>query len=482
MMTDGVNISGITCDSRKVKQGYAFVAIKGSKYDGNDYIDMAIKNGAVIVYTEKNIINKTVPVKRVNNTRVKLAELLNEFYDFPSEKVKLIGVTGTNGKTTTTYLVENIFRKAGYRTGIIGTLGVKIEGEYLPSSLTTPEPEILFSLLDQMAKEKVEVVIMEVSSHGLKFDRTYGLEFDIAIHTNISQDHMDFHKSYDDYFQSKKKLFDSLTRNKIAILNIDDNNATRLVENNDKVLVISYGLSKKSSITASSLNIKNNIEFTLCIQRGITSIYGKEIEHAEYPITLNINGKHNVYNSLAAICAALSFGIDIEDIKKALVDFSGIDRRLEKIHDDNFIVIDDFCHNPASYEAVFETVQAMDYNNIIIVNAIRGNRGIKINEDNAKTISAWVPILGVKKVILSLSNDIVTEKDEVSNEEITTYKMNFDDLNVNYEICESLNKSINEVLRIVGNNDIILLLGAQGMDKGKEIFNNILELYLKNIG
>ncbi len=482
MKTHGVNITGITCDSRKVREGYAFVAIKGSKLDGNDYIDMAIENGASIIFTERDVTRKDVPLIKVENARVTLAQLLNEFYDYPSEKMKLVGITGTNGKTTTTYLIGDILKHAGYKVGLIGTLGVKVQDEYLPATLTTPEPEVLIYLLNEMVQMGIEVVVMEVSSHGLKLERTWGLDFDVAIHTNISEDHMDFHESFEDYVKTKKKLFDSLSRNKIAILNTDDKSAKKLIEDNNKALVITYGLANKSSITASSMQIKISTQFTLCIQRGLTTLYGKEIEPAEYPINLNLTGKHNVYNTLAAIAASLYFGVEIEEINESLSAFKGIKRRLDKIYDKDYRVYDDFCHNPASYEAVFETVQGMDYNDIIIINAIRGNRGIKINRDNAKAIVDWYSLLGAKKIILSLSNDTVTEKDKVASEEVIVYKRMLTEAKINFEIMDTLKKSIDEALKIVNDRDIILLLGAQGMDNGKEIFYNILKLQEKNIG
>ncbi|WP_202711361.1 Mur ligase family protein [Sporosalibacterium faouarense] len=482
MMLNGISIKGITCDSRKVKNGYAFVAIKGEKEDGNDYIDKAIENGAELIYTEKKINKKSVPIIEVENSRIKLSELLNEFYDYPSEKLKLIGVTGTNGKTTTTHIIENILGNSGYKTGIIGTLGIRIDKEHFKSELTTPDAETMFYTLSQMVEAGVEVAIMEVSSHGLKLFRTYGLDFDVAIHTNITRDHNDFHKSQKDYLETKKILFSSLPRNRLAILNIDDDNATKLIESNDNVIVITYGLSKKATITASSLHSSNKTNFNLCVQRGITTIYGEEIEPLEFPLTLNLIGNHNVYNTLAAISTALYFGVAMDDIKKSLLEFKGVSRRLEKIYENEFLVLDDFSHNPASYEAVFEAIQGMEYNSIILVNAIRGSRGIEINEENANVIAEWTNVLGVKKVILSLSNDFVKEKDRVTKEEVMIYKQIFNSAKLDYHIEENLKNSISRAVSITDRDDIILLLGAQGMNKGKEILTDILKLEEKSIG
>ncbi len=474
MILDNINVTGVTCDSRKVKEGYAFVAIKGQEDDGNKYIDDAINNGASIIYTENKRSICNIPIKTVKNSRKKLAELLNEFYDFPSKKMFLIGVTGTNGKTTTTHLINEIFKRAGYKTGLIGTVGIKMNDEKIKSHLTTPAAEELFSTLDNFVKDGIQVAIIEVSSHGLKFHRTHGLEFDVAIHTNIEKDHMNIHKNIDDYINTKKKLFDSLSRNKIAIINIDDENGVKLIKNNKRVLVLTYGLNSKASLTASSLKTDDNIiQFNLCLQRGITTMGGLEIEPFECGLTINLLGKHNIYNVLAAISASLFFGIDIEIIKDAVSNFNGVSRRLQKIYDKNYIVLDDFCHNPASYNAVLNTVLGLNYNKVIIVNAIRGNRGIEVNRDNIEIIIFYMSLFGQSKLILSLSNDIVSKNNMVREEELLIYKRVLNRFRVEYELYSTLKKSIHRALEVVNKNDIILLLGAQGMDKGKKVLYSL---------
>lgn len=354
MRIDGVNITGITCDSSKVKKGFAFVAIKGTEKDGNHYINDAIKRGANIIYTETDVNSDLVPVIKVQNSRKKLAELLNMYYDYPSKKLILIGITGTNGKTTTSYILEHILTNAGLKTGVIGTLGIKFGKRHIPTHLTTPEPEILFYQLNEMVKEEVKVAILEVSSHGLKLDRVYGLDFDIAIHTNIGYDHINFHKTKTDYTKSKKILFDSLKKNGVSIINIDDKEGLKLLEGNTTTLAISYGLNPKSSITASSLRIQDGISFNLCIQRGLTSLNSLEIEPMEVLISMNIIGRHNIYNSLAAICGALCIGVHPHMIAKFLSNFTGIDRRLSIIHNKDYLIIDDFCHNPQGYEVILK--------------------------------------------------------------------------------------------------------------------------------
>ncbi|MBS4539227.1 Mur ligase family protein [Clostridium sp. D2Q-11] len=475
-------VKGITCNSKKVKDGFVFVAIKGESIDGNDFIEESIENGAVIIYTNKDISDDRVSIIKVDDPRKELAKLLNEFYGYPTEDLTIIGVTGTNGKTTTTHIIESIFRKAGYKTALIGTLGVKINDQYessvlttSDSTLTTPDSEKLYGLFNEFKERNVEVVIMEVSSHGLKFHRTYGVDFDVAIHTNIEIDHLDFHKSFENYLKTKKMLFDSLRRNRLAILNIDDENATKLLEGNRNVLTLTYGLNSKSSITASSINVQETLDFTVCLQRNISTYNGKVYEPQEFNISMNLSGLYNVYNSLAAISCALYFGIDIDVIQKALKEVKDISRRFEKIYEKDYTVIDDFCHNPASYQAVLDTVRGLNYNKLIIVNAIRGNRGIEINNHNASVFSAWHHTLNYPRVILSLSKDVVEEKDGVKNEELEQYRNMFNNNSIEYEVYENLNDSIKQSIKYASKGDIILLLGPQGMNKGKETFYRLLK-------
>jgi len=473
MKIDGVNITGITSDSNKVQKGYAFVAIKGTRKDGNKYISEAIANGASIIYTEENIVIDNIPVIKVQNARRKLAEMLNQFYDYPSHKLFLVGITGTNGKTTTSYILEHILREAGFKTGIIGTLGIKFGENHISTNLTTPEPEVLFYQLNEMVKENVQVAIMEVSSHGLKLERVYGLDFDIAIHTNIGYDHMDFHKTKTDYIKSKKMLFDSLKKNGISIINLDDREGLKLIEGNTNTLVVTYGLNPKSSITASSLKLQDKTEFNLYIQRGLTAINGVEIEPMEIPISLKLIGRHNIYNSLAAISAALCFGVQPFDIAQSLSTFSGLDRRLSIIYDREYTIIDDFCHNPSGYEVIFETIQALDFNKLIIVNSIRGSRGVSINRNNAKVIGSWCSVIKNVILILTLSRDTTGKEDKVRDIEVLAYKNVLDSIGIKYVLYDKLEDSLREALKIAEKNDLILMLGAQGMNLGGEIIKNI---------
>ncbi len=468
-----IDIKGVTCDSRRVKPGFAFVAIRGEKENGNAYIEEAVANGALVVYTEDNPkeLPANIPVIRVENARAALAKLLSRFYDFPSEKINMIGVTGTNGKTTTSFMIELIFRQAGFSTGLVGTVMIKAGNKYYPHSLTTPDSECLHKYLAEMAEQKVYAAVMEVSSHGLKYQRVDAIQFNTAVHTNITPDHMDTHSSFNEYLYTKKRLFSMLPQGAAAVINTDDPYGLELVRDNPKLLILTYGLGAKASMTASSIDIDSlGVSYTCCLQRSFTNIMGNDVEPQEIPIRLGILGKHNVYNSLAAATVGLLYGIEPCVIQKSLRDFKGVWRRMQVIYRDDFIVIDDFSHNPGSYEAVFETVQTMNYNNIYIVNAIRGNRGEEINRANGVVISNWTNLLGVKEILVTCSRDVVGRYDQVTDREKEAFigELKKGDIKIGY--YDLLEQAIAEAVDKVEKGDIILLLGAQGMNKGQDIF------------
>ena len=468
-----IDIKGVTCDSRRVKPGFAFVAIRGEKEDGNHYIKEAIAKGASVVYTEDNPGQSpiNIPVIRVENSRATLARLLSRFYGFPSEKLNMIGVTGTNGKTTTSFMTELIFRQAGYSTGLIGTVMVKAGSKYYPHGLTTPDSEYLQKYLAEMAGQKVYAAVMEVSSHGLKYQRVDAIRFNAAVHTNITPDHMDTHSSFQEYVSTKKRLFNMLPPGAAAIINTDDPYGLELVRDNPKLLILTYGLGAKASITASSIDMNNfGISYTCCLQRSFSNIMGSDVEPQEIPINLEIPGKHNVYNSLAAATVGLMYGIEPQVIQRALRGFKGVWRRMQVIYREDYIVIDDFSHNPGSYEAAFETVQAMDYNDLYIINAIRGSRGEEINRVNAAAIANWANLLDAKEILVTSSSDVVSREDRVTDGEREVFMAEIKKADVRSRYYHSLESAIEEVMEKADRGDIILLMGAQGMNKGQDIF------------
>ena len=244
-------ITGVTNDSRQVEPGFLFVSIQGFKKDGHSFILDALRRGAAAIVTEKPLSNSLpVPTIQVTNGRRALARMSTTFYGYPAQKLKVIGVTGTNGKTTTTYLIENILSHAGYKTGLIGTIAYKINGRVYPAGRTTPESVQLQSLLREMVDNGVQHVVIEVSSHALALERVTGCEFDVAVFTNITQDHFDFHGTFENYLETKTKLFSCLGQggktHPFAVINVDDPSSEYILKHVPRAAtVITYGLEQE---------------------------------------------------------------------------------------------------------------------------------------------------------------------------------------------------------------------------------------------
>jgi UDP-N-acetylmuramoyl-L-alanyl-D-glutamate--2,6-diaminopimelate ligase len=298
MRIDGVEISGITCDSREVKKGYAFVAVKGSRRDGSSFVGEALKRGASLIISQKRAGRRSIIGKArtlvVKDARKFLAEASSEFYGRPSEKMKVAGVTGTNGKTTVTYLIEAIAKRSGEDCGVIGTVNYRFSGKELHAKNTTPGPAELQCLLAEMLRRRVKYCAMEVSSHSLVQQRVQGVSFSQAIFTNLTQDHLDYHKSLNNYFSAKARLFRLLRDTGTAIVNNDDKYGRRI----KKLLSrrpVSYGIKNKSTVMARDICFGARGSKFILVAPGI-----------ELRIKTPMIGLYNIYNILAAVCWGIS--------------------------------------------------------------------------------------------------------------------------------------------------------------------------------
>ncbi|WP_054870671.1 Mur ligase family protein [Caloranaerobacter sp. TR13] len=248
----------------------------------------------------------------IKDTINDLKEAKEGYYNFIYENMFFIGVTGMQSKTTIS-LIEHILKYAGLKTGVISSNGIKFCSE------------LIHNVLNKMTKNGVQVVIVEVSSDTLDYNKIYDLKFDIAVHTSIENEYSGCFRKSEDSFKIQKKLFYELDKDKIAIINIDDSDALKLIEGNNKALVVTYGLNNKASLTASSISIKDCINLFVCLQRSLTTVQGLDIDTFEFPVTLKLLGEHNIYNALASIAVALCLNVSIETIKKSLILFNGIE-------------------------------------------------------------------------------------------------------------------------------------------------------------
>ena len=367
---EGIDIKGVVYDPLRVKHGFIYVAIniytqldKIEIPDGHDKVDDAIKNGASVVVLQHDMeVPGSVVKIVVPNSRLALALLANKYYDYPSRKMKMIGITGTNGKTTTTHIIDSILLQK-YRTGLIGTLYYKINGKIYKSKDTTPEPPDLQEIFTHMVNENVEYCAMEVSSHGIDFYRVEGVNYNVALFTNLSQDHLDYHKTMEHYLQTKKKLFQWLTSEDYAIANIDDPHGQEFLDVS-RGKPISFGINNPADVMA------KNIELSI---KG--SKYRLITPDGEIDIDQKLVGIFNVYNSLAAVAVAFSQGFDLETIKKGLEQNIRVAGRFELVDKgQEFSVVVDYAHTPDGMEKVLKLSKDLNANRIITVFGCGGNR------------------------------------------------------------------------------------------------------------
>lgn len=447
-------IKGIAKSSNEVKEGYLFVAIKGFNVDGHSFIEDAIKNGAIAVMVEEGCDLKSIKFKEdtiiimAKSTREGLAIASSNFYNNPSTKFKLIGVTGTKGKTTTTYMIKEILEKAGQKVGLIGTVATYINGKKLKDSeRTTPESLELQQLFAQMVEEGVETVVMEVSSQSLKLNRVAGCNFDIVIFTNFSEDHISpkEHPDMEDYFNSKLKLFEMC---KTGIANADDLHGAKIPRLFPESNITTYGIDNFANVLAKDITITNSyVDFKV------------KIKDRNERVKTGIPGRFSVYNSLAAICVAQKFGIDPEIVKQALLEVR-VPGRSEMV--DNKLelpIMIDYAHSPESLQNILYATKSYTRGRVISVFGCGGDR------DASKR-----PIMGeisgkVADYTIITSDNPRTEKPE---DIIKAIEEGISKTKGKYEIILDRTEAIEKAIKMANKRDIIILAG-----KGHETYQEI---------
>lgn len=446
-------ISKIVYDSREVTSCSIFVAIRGFKTDGHNFIIDAINRGADAIILDNNsiipeeiFIHRNVTKILVKDSRIALAELSKGFYKDPSSKINLIGITGTNGKTTTSWLIKNILDYCGIKSGLIGTIANYIGEEKIQSKLTTPESSDLNYLFHQMIINQCKSVVMEVSSHSLALNRTYGLNYKFAIFTNITIEHLDFHETFENYLEAKKILFDRLNEEAIAIINSDDENSKAMIKDcNAKI--ISYGKSNSANYVLSDVNFDlNGTRFNLT--------YNNEI----YKIQIPLIGEFNAYNATAAFIVCQQMGIEVEKIIEGLRNSKQVPGRFEVVGSGNKKVIVDYSHTPDSLEkAILSLRNIIGNNKLITVFGCGGDR------DKTKR-----PLMG--KIASLLSDKVIVTSDNPRTEDPFAI---LDDIvkgitKDNYSVIENREEAIKTAIETTPEGSAILIAG-----KGHEDYQEI---------
>src|SRR6266516_210728 len=363
-------VESIAYDSRRVQGNTLFVAIRGEKSDGHQFVDQAIEQGASVIVAEREISSPRATCLVVDDSRSALADLSAAFYGMPARKLKMAAVTGTNGKTTTTFLIKHICERAGMRCGLLGTVQYEIGDRILPAIRTTPEALDIQELLAQIVNAGGRAAAMEVSSHALAQDRARGIEWNVAVFTNLTQDHLDFHGTMENYFQAKAKLFNGLAGQKeknkpVAIVNIDDRYGQQLFDRIDKsVAVITYGMGLRADFRASNYRA----EFT-------GTSYQLDAHGKSYLVRVPLIGRFNVTNSMAALAAADALGINLRTAVLGLAKAPQVPGRLELVPAKRkFQVFVDYAHTPDALANVLKTLRELQPNRLITVFGCGGDR------------------------------------------------------------------------------------------------------------
>src|SRR4026209_2206726 len=363
-------VENIAYDSRRVQRNGMFVALRGEKSDGHEFMGQAVEKGASVILTEREEKHPGATCVVVENTRTALADLSAIFYGRPAQRLKLAAVTGTNGKTTTSFLIKHICEKAGLRCGLIGTVRYEIGDRILPAIRTTPEALDIQELLAQIVNAGSRAAAMEVSSHALAQDRTRGLEWNVAVFTNLTQDHLDFHGTMKSYFESKAKLFTGLgsqekKRKPVAIVNIDDRYGEQLLDKIDKrTPVITYGMGMRAEFRASNYRVESS-----------GTSYQLDARGKSYLVRVPLIGRFNVTNSVAALAAANALGINLRDAVFSLGKSPQVPGRPELVPAKReFQVFVDYAHTPDALGNVLKTLRELLPHRLIAVFGCGGDR------------------------------------------------------------------------------------------------------------
>lgn len=438
-------INQIEYDSRKVNKGDLFCCIVGTFQDGHDYAHQAVKKGAAALLVERQLpIN--IPQIIVKNTRIAMAQLAAAYYGHPADEMIMVGITGTNGKSTTTYMIKSIAEQAGKKVGLIGTIHNMIDTERIDTDRTTPESVDLHRILRRMADEGVDVVVMEVSSHSLVQARVYGVQFAVSEFTNLTHDHLDYHKTFENYLAAKKMLFYQSDK---AVINIDDPHAGDMISGLT-LPVTTFGIRSQADLTASDIDINTRgVQFDMRTPKGAARL------------NVPIPGLFSVFNALGAAAVALDLGYSLNEIKLGLENLASVSGRLEPLPTGgrDFSILLDYAHAPDALENILKTVRDFAKGRIVTLFGCGGDR------DKAKR-----PIMG--EIAGRLSDYLIVTSDNPRSEKpkdiIAEIVEGVKKSACDYIVIENRRQAIKYALENAKKDDIIILAG-----KGHENYQEI---------
>ncbi|OGS34925.1 MAG: UDP-N-acetylmuramoyl-L-alanyl-D-glutamate--2,6-diaminopimelate ligase [Elusimicrobia bacterium RIFOXYB2_FULL_49_7] len=449
------DIKGIAYDSRLVKPGFLFIALAGHHTDGNKFVNDALAAGATAVMSQEKLTQEAISSIVVENPLAAMAQVSSRFYGHPDKNLLMIGITGTNGKTTITYLMESILNRAGLPAGVLGTINYRYGEHSCPAPNTTPQSADVYRILSDMVKHEQKSAVLEVSSHALSLGRVSGIEFDCALFTNLTRDHLDFHHTMEEYFQAKAKLFTNLAPGKksfpkFAIINTDDQWGKTLAGLVRQATVVTYGIHGKPQVRAEYIRSSSKgTEFVLVAPQGHRKVH------------LQLLGQHNVYNALASAACALSAGIPLETVVEGLEKAPHVPGRLEKVEAGQpFTVVVDYAHTDDALMNVLTALKKLSPSRLITVFGCGGDR------DRSKR-----PLMG--EAATAQSDFVFVTSDNPRSENPDRIAL---DIEVgirrqhrnNYQVILDREQAIATAIHMARKGDIVLIAG-----KGHETYQII---------
>lgn len=440
-----VSFDQVTQDTRQITPNCCFIAIHGQHFDGHDHVQEAAEKGASVIVVERPVtVTGNAVVITVPDTFKALAQISARFFGDPSQKLTTFGVTGTNGKTTITHLISTVLEDQGKKTGLIGTMYSKIGDQKLPTANTTPDAHTTQELLGKMVDANVTHAALEVSSIGLVQGRSWGIDFDTAVFTNLTEDHLDYHKTMEEYFDAKALLFSQLgnsyhtgSKKKTAVINIDDPAGLRLL-NKTAANILTYGAKGKGLLQAKNIRVTSH-----------GTSYDLEIYGETYPVTLQLMGDFNVYNTLAAFGACYEHGIAPEAIIKSLEAVKGVRGRFQLVpNDEDVTVIVDYAHTPDGLENVLDTINQFAQKDVYCVVGCGGDR-----EKTKRPIMAQIAVDKATHAVLTSDNPRTENPDMILDDMVVNLKHD------QYTRLTDRKDAIFHALKHATAGDVVLIAG-----------------------
>ncbi len=469
-------VSGLATDSREVREGDLFTAIPGLTRNGEDFIPEAVRRGAAAVCARTPVPG--TPSLLVTEPRRALALLAATFHGHPARALRVVGITGSLGKTSTALLIEQALSEAGLRVGVIGSLGVRFRGDVVHTRMTTPEAPAIHAALAQMKGDGADTVVLEVTSHSLRLERVVGLRLALGVLTNLVPDeHLEFHSTPEDYLRTKARFLELLEPGAPLVANADDEHVRGMLTRSlNPPVLVSRERGRDADVWVEDVTTTSTgSEFVLVIRHVLPALTGQTVPAVRLQIHLDLLGEQQVPNAALACMTALLAGASPDAVRAAMASARPIHRRMQVLHPADPMIIDDTVGNAVSIHRLFDTIDRIEHSGLSIVYAVRGARGAAINASNADALSQRLHDREAK-LIVTTSDDAAGPRDRVSAAERDAVRGRLDSTGVDYEFEPYLESAVRRAMETAGAGDLVLLLGAQGMDAAGGFVRELLGL------